>query len=739
MPDFSAHYEHLKNLHGATHTQKPISTATTCHRRRTTPKSTPVQQQPQSDAMSGAQQYNFPPPPPPPGPSPNQQPQQHQYGFPQPPQYQQPQRGGFAPRGGRGGSQGGRGDLHATPYGHPQNGYNGPSQNQGPQNHQQGPQSGYNGPPQQSSSYVHVSIGPQAPPAQHQGGYGGPQWQQQQNDQHAQHHGPSQHGPQQPQHHGPQHPQQHHPQQPHMQQHAPVPAPLSAQNYHPNFAPQTYNQPPQYGPQQTPQFQNPQQPPYGHSVPHNQQAPQQWSAPPQHTPPQFNNRGRGNAGRGGFSGRGGPEPPLMGPPIRMGFDNDRGNHVPQASNGFPLPFQTHQSSPVPFNQPYQSYPPQNFSGQRPPLDPNPFNSGPQRGRGGHMNNHNRGGGGRNRGEFSFRGRDHRHSSNGHGHRASSENFHKSHSSEPNGKKKKKRRTTNTLGLTPNGADHEESEEENDEVDEEARLVTLLGPDTPQLPADLEAWLAERRARFPTKARREAAAEELRQRREQGRNSGGKQIKQERDTHVKKEEVHIKKEEGETKLERQQRKEQRKAEKLRQLKLEVERLERSQPGAKRKRENGDEGDDDRGQASDDDSDSSSGDSSGSAPENMSSRNGGPMRVPPPPKAQLQRHCKYFSTGGTCGKKGKCRFVHDVEVRNQAIRDKEANGGKMTLAQRLILNDTAKDDLTILKSIKYLKEKGLMPDQTASAKSGDDHGLEYNGEENGYTENLNYGDN
>lgn len=162
------------------------------------------------------------------------------------------------------------------------------------------------------------------------------------------------------------------------------------------------------------------------------------------------------------------------------------------------------------------------------------------------------------------------------------------------------------------------------------------------------------------------------------------------------------------------------------------------GAKRKRENGDEGDDDRGQVSDDDSDGSSGESSGSAPENMSSRNGGPMRVPPPPKAQLQRHCKYFSTGGTCGKKGKCRFVHDVEVRNQAMRDKEANGGKMTLAQRLILNDTAKDDLTILKSIKYLKEKGLMPDQTASAKSGDD-GLEYNGEENGYTENLNYGDN
>ena len=189
---------------------------------------------------------------------------------------------------------------------------------------------------------------------------------------------------------------------------------------------------------------------------------------------------------------------------------------------------------------------------------------------------------------------------------------------------------------------------------------------------------------------------------------------------------MKKEEGESKLERQQRK----AEKLR---LELEKLERNMSGAKRKRENGDEGDDDREHVSEEDSDGSSGDDS--APETLTSRNGGPMRVPPPPKAQLQRHCKYFSTGGTCGKKGKCRFVHDVEIRAQALRDKEANGGKMTLAQRLILNDTAKDDLTILKSIKYLKEKGLMPDQlSVSSTTGDDHG-----EENGYAENLHYGDN
>ncbi len=49
--------------------------------------------------------------------------------------------------------------------------------------------------------------------------------------------------------------------------------------------------------------------------------------------------------------------------------------------------------------------------------------------------------------------------------------------ELNGKKKQKKRRTNTLGLTPDGAEQSESEDEG--VDEEARLVTLLGTDAPQ--------------------------------------------------------------------------------------------------------------------------------------------------------------------------------------------------------------------------------------------------------------------
>jgi hypothetical protein len=230
---------------------------------------------------------------------------------------------------------------------------------------------------------------------------------------------------------------------------------------------------------------------------------------------------------------------------------------------------------------------------------------------------------------------------------------------------------------------------------------------------LDAWLAERRSRYPTLARRKAAEAELAERRERSKSSKN----------------HIKKEEGETFLERQARK----AEKLRGQLEKVERKLQGISGSKRKRENGDEGDEDRDQVSEGDSDGSSLDSDDSKPDVASTRHHVPMRLPPPPKAQLQRHCKYFSTGGTCGKKGKCRFVHDMDVRNQALREKEANGGKMTLAQRLILNDTAKDDLTILKSIKYLKEKGLMPEQlTGIGPTNYDEDVKYH-------ENLNYGDN
>lgn len=178
-------------------------------------------------------------------------------------------------------------------------------------------------------------------------------------------------------------------------------------------------------------------------------------------------------------------------------------------------------------------------------------------------------------------------------------------------------------------------------------------------SDVAAFLEERKKNFPTKARVEAR---------------------------KVAELANKGEDKASSLEKQ-------ADKLRRQ------LRKVESSIKRKREQGDEGDEMR-----DPSEASSDDEK---PEVMSTRS---HVAPPAPnsakKADVSRHCKYYSTGGTCGKKGKCRFVHDPEVREAAMKEREANNGRLTIQQRLILNDKEQEDLTILQSIQYLRGKGLM---------------------------------
>ncbi|KAL3953761.1 hypothetical protein ACCO45_011717 [Purpureocillium lilacinum] len=206
--------------------------------------------------------------------------------------------------------------------------------------------------------------------------------------------------------------------------------------------------------------------------------------------------------------------------------------------------------------------------------------------------------------------------------------------------KKKKRKTNTLGLTPGM----ESESEDDEGEEKA-LLDLIGAETLQI-SDVAAFLAERRKNFPTRARVEAK---------------------------KAAEVARKDEDKAASLEKQ-------ADKLRKQ------LRKVESSIKRKREQGDEGDEMRDVSPDSSDDEK--------PEVIP-----PRRLPHPPakKADVSKHCKYYATGGTCGKKGKCRFVHDPEVREAAMKEREANDGRMTIQQRLILNDKEQEDLTILQSI------------------------------------------
>lgn len=142
------------------------------------------------------------------------------------------------------------------------------------------------------------------------------------------------------------------------------------------------------------------------------------------------------------------------------------------------------------------------------------------------------------------------------------------------------------------------------------------------------------------------------------------------------------------------------------------LEKVESNIKRKREQQDEGDDMRNMdlGSPPSLDSKSDDEK---PEVMSTRQQDNNVPPPTRKADPKKHCKYYSTGGNCGKRGKCRFVHDPLVREQALREREMNGGRMTLQQRLTMNDKHQEDLTIVQSLKYLQDKGVFTKDTPAA--------------------------
>ena len=104
---------------------------------------------------------------------------------------------------------------------------------------------------------------------------------------------------------------------------------------------------------------------------------------------------------------------------------------------------------------------------------------------------------------------------------------------PQGEKKlrrKKKRKHNQLGLTPRAEEHESSDEVEEDIgDEETRLAAAATSggrqsqllqvnyrgrkSTLQSSSDIAAWIAERKKRFPTKARAAEAAEKKRQREE----------------------------------------------------------------------------------------------------------------------------------------------------------------------------------------------------------------------------------
>ncbi|KAI0547672.1 hypothetical protein F4679DRAFT_359327 [Xylaria curta] len=432
--------------------------------------------------------------------------------------------------------------------------------------------------------------------------------------------------------------------------------------YPTSFSPQAYNAPAGQGYQS--QYPNAAgRPSHGPPYPAypNDHPSQRWSEQGPAFQPYSNRGGRGafQSDRGGHKSENSMVPPTT---MRMGFEHNNDRVHASSPYGSPYP-------PGPQPGPY-AQPPYNY----PPVPENPYSApthaphnthgfsargGPGRDGFSHSNRGGRGGH-NNRGE-KFRHRDQRPS---HGFNPSQKPDAAVHS-------KKKKRRINTLGLTPGD---ESSEGEGALDDEEKRLSELLGGDAPVIP-DMAAWIAERKANYPTKARIEAKKAALAASAPRADESKP----------------------AASKIDKDQAKIDRLEKKLSKLKGSME---------KRKRAANDEGDEMRA----DESPELSNSSDDEEPEVQSSAKPATTFLPPPPitRADPSNHCKYYSTGGTCGKKGKCRFKHDPAVREAALQERTRNGGRMTLKQRLLLNDKDHEDMDVVKAIVEMRTSGRLVD-------------------------------
>ncbi|PGH10774.1 hypothetical protein AJ79_05247 [Helicocarpus griseus UAMH5409] len=287
--------------------------------------------------------------------------------------------------------------------------------------------------------------------------------------------------------------------------------------------------PPQYNPQGPVQYGPPQgQPNYSGVPPYTQPAshipPAQTAYsqpvpppyPPHHpTPPPAGYSSPASVTRHSQSPVHHSQPQLVAPPIRWGYENatQGGFYPPQDSRtpSFSYPDMRDSKPHQPIHQPH------NRHGPRGSLDYNSFNSG---------NQFNRGD------KFSNRGNKRLHSSAFGGSQTSNArpsaslpvpSFGNPLPSKPppsvdaTKKHKKKKRKYNQLGLTPKAEEHESSEEE-DDVDEEAKLSQTVNSgelkftykgqtSTLQSSSDIAAWIEERKKKYPTRARVEERLKE----------------------------------------------------------------------------------------------------------------------------------------------------------------------------------------------------------------------------------------
>ncbi|KAF2498429.1 hypothetical protein BU16DRAFT_615473 [Lophium mytilinum] len=325
---------------------------------------------------------------------------------------------------------------------------------------------------------------------------------------------------------------------------------------------------------------------------------------------------------------------------------------------------------------------------------------------------------------------------------------------PKGKRDgKKAKKGNLLGLTPQ-VDHSDSDLES--VDEEtifgANITGLIfeyNGETAALnsPAEIAAWIRERRRLYPTKARAKQKLEEdhvrlaneqaiLRRVKEEAGPKAGAAVKSE-----KKDKKADKKPKSTSEVERKQVEHGRQLKKIEKLRKKLQKSEEmlaksegtstlgqigtievktpSAPSGVGLSKNGlglDYGSDtesasrstDSDGSSDSDSESDSvseseSDDEDSAPEEKTSKAHLPMRVPPPKDPMKQKTeqtiCPYHKRSGKCTNK-RCKFLHPAEM---AAKDPKK---RVTLYDRMVEQEEKAADMLAFQAIKYLGSTGFL---------------------------------
>ncbi|KAF2099391.1 hypothetical protein NA57DRAFT_74892 [Rhizodiscina lignyota] len=314
-----------------------------------------------------------------------------------------------------------------------------------------------------------------------------------------------------------------------------------------------------------------------------------------------------------------------------------------------------------------------------------------------------------------------------------------HNGQPEEPKEKKQIQQNQLGLTPKSVEQEHSDPEIVEAEE----ATLLGqayvdnPNLPNLnsPAAIATWLAERRKRYPTKARmeekrkaeRQAELDRLKQ----------KVIESQKAKAAQEQKLKDAQKEKDAKLQSKLEKAERKAGKLRQQLLQRQTAadkeddseetqtstaapstaapSKANLGLNYDSDSVDGIDDERKTKGDDAGSSSDSDDSSSdeAPDQESSQ--APATAPAPHAKAWHdvpdylmpfvrnKYCKFFLLNGYCGRKNTCMRKHDLP---KPLQDHQ--GKRPKLYDRLVEQELCKRDAAALQAIKFLGNSGFFDD-------------------------------